>query len=80
MSPPTGTAGNMGLGLMLELYARADDISATSDVARMSYPPVNNGGMRVLVVEGDGTLADRIAQGILAVWSPIVLVRPQHQT
>jgi hypothetical protein len=34
----------------LQVYARAGDISATGDVARMSCRPTHNGGMRMLVV------------------------------
>ena len=45
-------------------YARAGDISATCDVARMSSRPAHDGQMRVLVVEDHVTLAGRIAQGL----------------
>jgi DNA-binding response OmpR family regulator len=52
------------LASQLPLYARAGDISATGDVARMSCRTADDGGMRVLVVEDHATLAGRIAQGL----------------
>jgi DNA-binding response OmpR family regulator len=53
-----------GIGFMRQFYVRAGDISAAGDVARMSWRPRHDGGMRVLVVEDHATLADRIAQGL----------------
>src|SRR5579872_3771106 len=53
-----------GFASCLQFYARAGDSSATGDVARMSCPPADDGGMRVLVVEDHATLAGRIAQGL----------------
>ena len=47
-----------------QFYARAGDISATGDVARMSCRSAHHGGMRVLVVEDHAMLAGRIAQGL----------------
>jgi len=61
---PAGTAGGAGLASCLRFYARAGDISATRDVARMSCQPAHDGGMRVLVVEDQAMLAGRIAQGL----------------
>jgi DNA-binding response OmpR family regulator len=48
----------------MQFYARARDISATGDVARMSCTGAHTGVMRVLVVEDHATLAGRIAQGL----------------
>jgi DNA-binding response OmpR family regulator len=57
-------SGGMWLASCLWFYARAGDISATGDVARMSCQPAHDGEMRVLVVEDHATLAGRIAQGL----------------
>ena len=45
---PAGTAGGAGLASCLRFYARAGDISATRDVARMSCQPASQdfGGSR----------------------------------